>query len=109
MDNMNYNQNYIQQQKKKNRVINVVIVSNMNDADSYPVNQNSSVMFLDESMKEFKMRSRDLNGFPLPERTWSLKETTPSQQNSQYATRDELKNIEAKIDKVISTLDELTN
>ena len=93
---MNYNQNYIQQPQQQNRVINVVIVSNINDADNYPVNPNSSVMFLDESMKEFRMRTRDLNGFPIPDRTWSLKETTPSQQNNQYATRDELKSIEAK-------------
>ena len=105
----NYNQNYIQQPQQQNRVINVVIVSDMKDVDNYPVNANSSVMFLDESMKEFKMRARDINGFPLQDRTWSLKETTPSQQNNQYATRDELKSIEAKLDKVISTLDELTN
>lgn len=106
---MNLNQNnYTQPLQQQNRIINVILVSNINDADNYPINPNTSVMFLSESMKDFKMRSRDSNGFPLPERTWELTETTPTPQlNGQYATRDELKGIEAKIDKVISTLDEL--
>ena len=99
------NQTNYQQQ---GRVLNVILVANINDADNYPINPGTSAMFLTESMKEFKMRSRDQNGFPLPERTWTLKETTPPPQaNGQYATREEMKNIESKLDKVIATLDEL--
>lgn len=90
---------------QQGRQLNVMLVPDINNIETYPINPGSSMLFLNESMTEFKMRSRDVNGFPCPERTWSLKETTPPQQNSsQFATREEVKNIENKLDEVLETL-----
>lgn len=41
-------------------VINVILVPDINNVDSIPVNPGTSVMFLNEKMIKFKMRSRTL-------------------------------------------------
>lgn len=90
-------------------VINVVLLPNMKDIDNYPVNPGTSVMFLDSAMSEFRMRSRDTNGFPNPERSWTLTETTPPQtamNGGDYATKkeiDELRGMLAEIKNALLT------
>ena len=103
---MNQNNNFMQSQQQ-GRMLNVVLVPNINDADNYPINPGSSVLFLNEAMTEFRMRSRDPNGFPLLGRAWALKETTPPQQmGGQFATKAEMAELSEKMDKVLSTLNE---
>ena len=99
----NYAQS-MQMPMQQGRQLNVMLVSDMGNIDAYTINPGSSMLFLNESMTEFKMRSRDTNGFPLPERTWTLKETTPAPAKTNFATREEMDAMNAKIDKILDTL-----
>lgn len=98
----------MQMPMQQGRLIQVMLVPDFNNIDAYTINPGGSVMFLNEGMTEFKMRSRDQNGFPTPERTWTLKETTPPQAKTGYATREEMDALNAKMDQVLSMLTEFT-
>jgi hypothetical protein len=87
-------------------IINVVLVPDVNNVDHIPVNPGTSVMFLNEKMTEFKMRSRDPNGFPGQERTWTLKETTPPSAKSGVVTREEMDAMNSKMDQILAMLTE---
>ena len=72
--------------------ITVVLVNDMSQADTYTINPNSSMLFMNYAMTDFKMRSRDMNGFPVPDRTWSMTETTPQPMpanSGNFVTKDE--------------------
>ena len=76
--------------------ITVVLVNDMSQADSYTINPNSSMLFMNYAMTEFKMRSRDMNGFPSPDRTWTMKETTPQPapvNTGNFVTKEEFNNM----------------
>lgn len=85
------------------RQLTVTLVPDISNVDGYPVNPGASMLFLDESMTTFKMRSRDPNGFPLPERIWKIKEVTPpSSSQLPYATKEEVEAINSKMDQVLA-------
>ena len=73
-------------------------------ADSYNIAPNSSMFFLDQGMTTLKMRSRDQSGFIRPDRIWEIKETTPPPQTAdgQYATKEEIDQLNSKIDQLLS-------
>ena len=54
-------------------------------------------------MSEIRIKAKDANGFPMPDRTWSLTETTPKQAapSNNYVTKDEFNALSDKIDKLI--------
>ena len=90
------------------RPLQVMLVPDFNNLDAFSINPGSSMLFLNEAMSEFKMRSRDPNGFPGTERTWSLKETTPPSAKSGVVTREEMDEMKNKMDKILSMLTEFT-
>lgn len=92
------------------QLLNVVLVPNMSAVDTYPVNPGTSLLFLDEGMTEFRMKSKDINGFPRPDRIWSMKETTPPPvtPGSNFATKEEMNAVNDKLDKVLSVLEQFT-
>lgn len=88
------------------RPLQVMLVPDFNNIDTFSINPGSSMLFLNESMTEFKMRSRDPNGFPGQERTWTLKETTPPSAKTGFATKEEMDEMNRKIDQILATLTE---
>ena len=107
MNQNNYGQSMPMQMQ--GRPLRVMLVPDFNNIDAFSINPGSSMLFLNESMTEFKMRSRDPNGFPGQERTWTLKETTPPSPKSGLVTREEMDEMKDKMDKILSMLTEFTN
>lgn len=102
--NQNFNQGVVQQ----GRPLMVTLVPDILNIDGITINPGSAMFFLNESMTTLKMRSRDFNGFMMPERVWELKETTPPPQTQvgQFATKEEFDNLNAKMDKLLSAFNE---
>ena len=108
MNQNNYGQSMPMPMQMQGRPLQVMLVPDFNNIDAFSINPGSSMLFLNESMTEFKMRSRDPNGFPGTERTWSLKETTPPSAKSGVVTREEMDEMKVKMDKILSMLTEFT-
>lgn len=106
--NNQFNPNFNQAPVQQGRLLNIMLVPDIGQIDGYQINPGGSMLFMDEGMKNILLKSRDQNGFPLPDRTWSIKETTPpASSNSPYASKEEVSAINAKLDQVISSLNEL--
>lgn len=104
---MNQNTNTFGQpiQMQQGRPLNVILVPDIDNIDGFSINPGASMLFLNEAMTKFKMRSRDVNGFPLPERIWKVEEVTPVQQtNPQFVTREEFAALDSKLDKLVNEL-----
>ncbi len=85
----------------------VIVLDDIALAGNYPVNPGSSTIFMNFAMTEMRMRSRDMSGFPMPDRTWSIKETTPQPQpvnTGNYATKEEVSAISEKLDKLLEMM-----
>ena len=89
-------------------VINVILVPDINNVDGIPVNPGTSVMFLNEKMTEFKMRSRDTSGFANPDRTWAMKETTPVRQSTNTVSREEFNQMQNSLAEIKKMLEDFT-
>lgn len=107
MNNYNpYSNQFQQTQQNQNNgtPLMVTLLPDISLADAYNIAPNSSMFFLDQAMTTLKMRSRDQSGFIRPDRIWEIKETTPPPQTTdgQYATKEEIKQLNSKIDKLLS-------
>lgn len=111
MNNYNPYVNQPQQQPQNNGTpLMVTLLGDISLADLYNIDPNSSMFFLDQSMTTLKMRSRDQNGFARPDRIWEIKETTPPPQTAdgQYATKEEINQLNSKIDQLLSAWKEFS-
>lgn len=112
MNNYNpYNQFQQPQQNQNNGTpLMVTLLPDISLADSYNLAPNSSMFFLDQAMTTLKMRSRDQSGFIRPDRIWEIKETTPPPQtvDGQYATKEEINQLNSKINKLLSAWQEFS-
>lgn len=100
------NQNNFGQAQTQGRPLTIMLVSDINNIDGYQINAGASMLFLNEAMTEFRLRARDVNGFPSAERKWTLKEVTPPPIQTQYVTREEINSMNDKMDKILNTLSE---
>ena len=112
MNNYNPYGNQLQQPQQQNNgtPLIVTLLPDISLADSYNIAPNSSMFFLDQAMTTLKMRSRDQSGFIRPDRIWEIKETTPPPQTAdgQYATKEEINQLNSKIDKLLSAWKEFS-
>lgn len=112
MNNYNPYGNQLQQPQQQNNgtPLMVTLLPDISLADSYNLAPNSSMFFLDQAMTTLKMRSRDQSGFIRPDRIWEIKETTPPPQTAdgQYATKEEINQLNSKIDKLLSAWQEFS-
>lgn len=106
MNNYNPYGNQLQQPQQQNNgtPLMVTLLPDISLADTYNLAPNSSMFFLDQAMTTLKMRSRDQSGFIRPDRIWEIKETTPPPQTAdgQYATKEEIDQLNSKIDQLLS-------
>jgi hypothetical protein len=88
------------------RNLPIILVNSMEDVKAYQMGPGSSVLFMNYGMTDFLMRTTDPNGFPLPDRTWTMTETTPKpvQPSGDYVTKSEFKDLSDKIDKLLKQL-----
>lgn len=92
------------------RNIPIILVNSMDDVKAYQMAPGSSVLFMNYGMTDFLMRTTDPNGFPLPDRTWTMTETTPKPVTNagNYVSADEFKSftndINAKFDKLFGMI-----
>lgn len=104
------NQNNFMQQPNpsvpQGQMIQVMLVPDINNIDGFSISPGTTMMFLNEQMTEFKLRSRNMNGFPNPERTWKLEETTPKPEQGGFVSREEFQEMSGKMDKILSALSE---
>lgn len=87
--------------------IQVIVLDDISQAGNYQVNPGGSTIFMNFAMTEMRMRTRDMSGFPLPDRTWSIKETTPQPQPANignFATKEEVSAINDKLDKLLEMM-----
>lgn len=98
------------QQQTAGTPLMVTLLPDISLADSYSIAPNSSMFFLDQAMTTLKMRSRDQSGFIRPDRIWEIKETTPPPQTAdgQYATKEEINQLNSKIDKLLAAWQEFS-
>jgi len=85
----------------------VLVLDDISQAGNYQVSPGCSTIFMNFAMTEMRMRTRDMSGFPLPDRTWSIKETTPQPQianSGNFATKEEVSAINDKLDKLIEMM-----
>lgn len=99
----NPNPQFQQQNFNPYQTLPFVLVQDMTMANSYNIGPGASVIFINQDMSELRIKAKDLNGFPLPDRTWTLTETTPkpTAQSGNYVTKDEFNALSDKIDKPI--------
>ena len=95
MPNFTPNMNGMGYQQPQATSINVIILPDISMADQYPVGPGSRLMFINEKMTEFRMKGRDTAGLPLPDRIWSMKETTPppTAPGGDYVSKEEFKKV----------------
>lgn len=112
MNNYNPYGNQLQQPQQQNNgtPLMVTLLPDISLADTYNLAPNSSMFFLDQAMTTLKMRSRDQSGFIRPDRIWEIKETTPPPQTAdgQYATKEEINQLNSKIDQLLSAWKEFS-
>lgn len=111
MNNYNPYANQLQQPQQQNNgtPLMVTLLPDISVADTYNIAPNSSMFFLDQAMTTLKMKSRDQNGFVRPDRVWEIKETTPPPvAEGPYATKEEINQLNSKIDKLLSAWQEFS-
>ena len=96
----------IQQNFNQYQTLPFVLVQDMAMANSYNIGPGGSVIFINQDMSEIRIKAKDASGFSMPDRTWSLTETTPktTAPSGDYVTKDEFKALSDKIDKLVSQL-----
>lgn len=99
----NPNPQFQQQNFNPYQTLPFVLVQDMTMANSYNIGPGASVIFINQDMSELRIKAKDPNGFPLPDRTWTLTETTPkpTAQSGNYVTKDESNALSDKIDKPV--------
>lgn len=104
-----YYQNLSQQQPTGgNSSLMTVLVSSEDEVNNYPVAAGMTVMLMDFSHKRFWLKSTAMNGVPQAPRVFSMEEITPQplkiQNDQNGVTREEFDTLNAKLDKLISSL-----
>ena len=104
-----YYQNLTQQQPaNSNSSLMTVLVSSEEEVNNYPVAAGMTVMLMDFGHKRFWLKSTAMNGVPQAPRVFSMEELSlqpPTIQNGpKTVTREEFEALNAKLDKLISSL-----
>ena len=96
----------MQQNYNPYQTLPFVLVQDMAMANSYNIGPGGSVIFINQDMSEIRIKAKDASGFSMPDRTWSLTETTPKPTtiSGDYVTKDEFRALSDKIDKLVSQL-----
>lgn len=101
----NLSQLRVSQPQNQQNMSGAVWVQGEVGAKSYPVAPGNSVVLMDSEASRFYIKAVDMQGIPMPLRTFEFKEVGVPEQTtsaaapdmSQYVTRDELKDILAKL------------
>ena len=101
----NLSQLRVSQPQNQQNMRGAVWVQGEVGAKSYPVAPGNSVVLMDSEASRFYIKAVDMQGIPMPLRTFEFKEVGVPEQTtsaaapdmSQYVTRDELKDILAKL------------
>ena len=104
-----YYQNLMPQQPtNSNSSLMTVLVSSEEEVNNYPVAAGMTVMLMDFGHKRFWLKSTAMNGVPQAPRVFTMEEISlqpPKNQNdSNMVTREEFDTLNAKLDKLISSL-----
>lgn len=93
-------------QQPQNSIL-TVFVNSEDEVNYYPVAAGVTVMLIAFNLKRFYLKTTGKNGVPEPLRIFDFDEVItvqPQNQNDNYATKDEMKAISDKLDKLISSL-----
>lgn len=94
-------------QQPQNSIL-TVFVNSEDEVNFYPVAAGVTVMLVSFNLKRFWLKSTGKNGVPEPLRVFDFEEIVTMQPQSQadqnYATKDEIKTLSDKLDKLISSL-----
>ena len=98
-----YYQNLMPQQPtNSNSSLMTVLVSSEEEVNNYPVAAGMTVMLMDFGHKRFWLKSTAMNGVPQAPRVFTMEEI--SLQPPKMVTREEFDTLNAKLDKLISSL-----
>ena len=98
---------YNASQSNNTNSLMTVLVNSEEDVNNYPVAAGFTVMLVDFSHNKFWLKSTAMNGVPQVPRAFTITEITnqqPKIQNGSYVTREEFDELNAKIDKLITSL-----
>ena len=111
------NQNYLYQMpqssvqnnssfQQQNSIL-TIFVNSEDEVNFYPVAAGVTVMLVSFNLNKFYLKTTGKNGVPEPLRVFSFsEESVPQQMNneSNYVTKEEMKSLSDKLDKLISSL-----
>lgn len=98
---------YNASQSNNTNSLMTVLVNSEEDVNNYPVAAGFTVMLVDFSHNKFWLKSTAMNGVPQVPRAFTITEITnqqPKIQNGGSVTREEFDELNAKIDKLITSL-----
>ena len=98
---------YNASQSNNTNSLMTVLVNSEEDVNNYPVAAGFTVMLVDFSHNKFWLKSTAMNGVPQVPRAFTITEITnqqPKIQNGSSVTREEFDELNAKIDKLITSL-----
>lgn len=84
-----------------------IFVNSEDEVNFYPVAAGVTVMLVSFNLGKFYLKTTGKNGVPEPLRVFDFKEIIMNPQpqiDSNYATKDEMKSLSDKLDKLISSL-----
>ena len=90
---------------ENNTGLMTILVNSEEEVGYYPVAAGVTVLLISFNLRKFWLKSTGKNGVPEALRVFNFDEdVTQAPQGNDYATRDEIKNLNEKIDKLIAEL-----
>lgn len=90
---------------ENNTGLMTILVNSEEEVGYYPVAAGVTVLLISFNLGKFWLKSTGKNGVPEALRVFNFDEdTTQTPQDNDYATKDEIKNLNEKIDKLIAEL-----
>lgn len=89
---------------ENNTGLMTIFVNSEEEVGYYPVAAGVTVMLISFNLGKFWLKSTNKNGVPEPLRQFSFEEKQVETIDTSYATKDEIKTLNDKIDKLIAEL-----
>ena len=109
-----WNNQYQNMQQPQRSETNIIRVTGPESAKAYAIEKDSSVVLFDAANPIFYVKTTDDGGFPLPLRTFKFEEiieqpSEPPVDTSNFATKDDLENLEKNITELKTLLEGLVS
>ena len=91
-------------ENNSNTGLMTILVNSEDEVGYYPVAAGLTVMLVSFNLGKFWLKSTGKNGVPVPLREFSFEEKQVQPVDTSYATKEEIKSLNEKLDKLIAEL-----